>query len=114
MNKPTMTLVLSALVALLASPLAAAQSTASANSMHALQDGQTQAQGSPTTHQGPLKPGDRACLQSTGSLIPAGHRDCLGVPGRSYSRQDIQNTGEPTLGPALQKLDPSVTIRGGH
>lgn len=115
MNKPTMALFLSALVALVASPLAVAQSTTAAadNSMHALQDGQTQAPTAPA-NQGPPKPGDRTCLQSTGSMIPAKHGGCLTVPGRSYNRQDILNTGETTMGPALQKLDPSVTIQGGH
>lgn len=57
-------------------------------------------------------PGDRACIQSTGSLIPAKPGHCLPVAGRSYDREDIQKTGEPTLGPALQKLDPSVTVSG--
>jgi len=60
----------------------------------------------------PLKPGNRNCIQSTGSLIPAKPGTCLPVAGRSYSQQDIQNTGSPTLGPALQQLDPSITVRG--
>lgn len=60
-----------------------------------------------------LKPGDRNCLQTTGSLIPAKPGTCVtGAPGRSYSRDDIDRTGQPTLGPALQMLDPSVTVRG--
>jgi len=36
------------------------------------------------------------------------------VAGRSYSNQDIRNTGSPTLGPALQQLDPSITVSGGR
>jgi hypothetical protein len=64
--------------------------------------------------QSPLKPGDRNCLQTTGSMIPAKPGTCLPVAGRSYSQQDIRNTGSPTLGPALQQLDPSITVRGGH
>lgn len=66
------------------------------------------------TSQSPLKPGNRNCLQSTGSLIPAKPGTCLPVAGRSYSQQDIRNTGSPTLGPALQQLDPSITVSGGH
>jgi hypothetical protein len=62
----------------------------------------------------PLKPGDRNCLRDTGSLIPAKPGHCLSVPGRSYGREDIQRTGEPTLGPALRDLDPSITYGGGH
>jgi hypothetical protein len=111
MNKSTMAFFLTALVALAASPLAA-QSAASGNSMQALQEGQVQAV--QPAKQVPPKPGDRTCLQTTGSMIPAKPGTCLTVPGRSYSRQDIQNTGETTMGPALQKLDPSVTIQGGH
>lgn len=62
----------------------------------------------------PPQPGDRNCIQSTGSLIPAKPGTCLPVAGRSYSYQDIRNTGQPTLGPALQQLDPSITVTGGH
>lgn len=116
MNKSAMAVFLGAAVALSASSLAMAQSTppANSNSMQALPGSQVAPLGSQPVKQGPPRPGDRACLQTTGSLIPAKQGSCLAVPGRSYSRQDLQNTGEPTLGPALQKLDPSVTIRGGH
>ncbi|HKT30668.1 hypothetical protein [Dyella sp.] len=64
----------------------------------------------------PLKPGDRQCIRDTGSLIPAKKGECLPVAGRSYSKQDIDTTGETTLGPALEKLDPAITTRGygGH
>jgi hypothetical protein len=37
---------------------------------------------------------------------------CLPVAGRSYNQQDLQRTGEPNLGSALQKLDPAITARG--
>lgn len=65
-----------------------------------------------TSTHSPIKPGDHNCIQSTGSLIPPKKSECLPVNGRSYSQHDIQNTGERTLGPALQKLDPSVTVHG--
>ncbi len=58
------------------------------------------------------RPDDRNCIRETGSHIPAKKGQCLPVTGRSYSQQDLQRTGEPKLGPALQKLDPSVTVRG--
>lgn len=63
-------------------------------------------------NQSPIKPGDRNCLQDTGSLIPAKKGECLPVAGRSYSQKDIQNTGKQTVGGALQQLDPSITVRG--
>jgi hypothetical protein len=60
----------------------------------------------------PIKPGDRNCLRDTGSLIPPKKGECLPVTGRTYSKKDIDATGETLLGPALEKLDPAVTIRG--
>ena len=108
-TKPLLALAL----ALAFSPLAMAQTSAVAGATV-----QSAPQGtgssSPATSQKPPRPGDRNCIQSTGSLIPAKPGTCLPVAGRSYSQQDIQNTGSPTLGPALQQLDPSVTISGGH
>lgn len=67
-------------------------------------------------HASPIKPGDRQCIRDTGSLIPAKKGECLPVAGRSYSKGDIDATGETRLGPALEKLDPAVTIQGngGH
>jgi hypothetical protein len=58
------------------------------------------------------KPGDRNCIRDTGSLIPPKKGECLPVAGRSYSQQDIQRTGQTTLGPALRDLDPSISVRG--
>lgn len=71
---------------------------------------------SKTVPRSPLKPGDRNCIRDTGSLIKAKPGECLPVAGRSYSKQDIDATGETQLGPALNKLDPAITIRGsaGH
>jgi hypothetical protein len=70
----------------------------------------------PATHtQGPpspVKPGDHNCIRDTGSRIPPKQGECLPVTGRSYSKDDLDRTGERTLGPALEKLDPSITVRG--
>jgi hypothetical protein len=70
------------------------------------------AQAAPSKTSGPLKPGDRNCLRSTGSLIPPAKGACLPVAGRSYGRDDIQRTGATTMGGALRLLDPSVQVRG--
>jgi hypothetical protein len=59
-----------------------------------------------------IKPGDRNCLRSTGSLIPPKKGDCLPVAGRSYSRDELRNTGAIDNAHALQMLDPSITL--GH
>jgi len=67
---------------------------------------------SATPHASPIKPDDHNCIRDTGSLIPPKKGECLPVPGRSYTQQDLESTGERNLGPALQKLDPSVTIHG--
>ncbi len=63
-------------------------------------------------HASPLRPGDRQCIRDTGSLIPAKKGQCLPVAGRSYSKGDIDATGETRLGPALERLDPAITVRG--
>ncbi|GAB2557577.1 hypothetical protein [Rhodanobacter koreensis] len=56
-----------------------------------------------------IKPGDRQCIRNTGSLIPAKKGQCLqGVSGRSYSRQDLLNTGQINNAQALRMLDPSI------
>ena len=59
-----------------------------------------------------IKPGDRNCIRDTGSLIKAKNGQCLPVAGRSYGQDDIQRTGKTRLGPALQDLDPSISVRG--
>lgn len=48
------------------------------------------------------------CLKDTGSRLPATGETC--IPGRSYSKSDIDETGATTAGGALRLLDPSVTI----
>lgn len=55
---------------------------------------------------------DHNCIRETGSHIRARKGHCLPVNGRSYSQQDLQRTGEPELGRALQKLDPRITVDG--
>ncbi len=59
-----------------------------------------------------IKPGDRACLRETGSLIRAKPGQCLPVTGRSYSGDELRRTGTPDTARALQLLDPSISI--GH
>jgi len=61
---------------------------------------------------GPLKPGDRNCLRSTGSHIPPKKGGCLPVNGRSYTREELRRTGEPDTARALSKLDPSIQVSG--
>lgn len=54
---------------------------------------------------------DHNCLRQTGSHIPPKDGKCIPMPGRAYNKEDIDRTGERQLGPALRKLDPSVS---GH
>lgn len=54
------------------------------------------------------KPGDRDCVRSTGSLIPAKPGRCLPVAGRAYSQEDLRRTGATTTADALRMLDPSI------
>jgi hypothetical protein len=56
-----------------------------------------------------IRPGDRNCLRDTGSLIPAKKGQCLqGAFGRSYSAEDLRNTGQPKTADALRMLDPAI------
>jgi len=98
-------------MALGAVPVAMAQNSATADATVPTSQQDTAGQ---AASKKPPQPGDRNCIQSTGSLIPAKPGTCLPVAGRSYSNQDIRNTGSPTLGPALQQLDPSITVSGGR
>jgi hypothetical protein len=50
------------------------------------------------------------CLKDTGSHLPPSAATC--IPGRSYSKSDIDATGATTVAGALRLMDPSITI--GH
>lgn len=55
---------------------------------------------------------DRNCLTQTGSNLKPAAGKCLGTAnGSAYTKEDIDRTGATTLGEALTKLDPSVTVR---
>ncbi len=61
-------------------------------------------------HAGKAAP-DRHCLRATGSRIVRKDKyACLGVPGRSYDRGDLERTGAIDIGDALQSLDPSISV----
>ncbi len=68
------------------------------------------------TDQGRDAVADRFCVRETGSRIPAARRvgtkdnakGCLSSNGRSYSRDDLRNTGRTDLADALRALDPSI------
>lgn len=61
----------------------------------------------------------RNCLQDTGSRITAAanakarkagkkERDCVISAGRTYSKDDIDRTGQTDVASALRQLDPSI------
>lgn len=91
-----------ALVAVLAAGSSQAQSA---------QGDTSQSQAAPAKGTQAIKPGDRNCLRDTGSLIKPKDGHCLPVAGRSYSQDDIRRTGQNQVGPALQQLDPSISVR---
>jgi hypothetical protein len=51
------------------------------------------------------------CL-STGSRVPRERNECASI-GRSYSAEELQQTGHIDTARALQALDPSITASGG-
>lgn len=48
------------------------------------------------------------CPQSTGSRIKRPDNDCVPVPGRSYTRDDLERTGAVDTSEALRRLDPAL------
>jgi hypothetical protein len=51
------------------------------------------------------------CLRHTGSRIRKSG-ECLALPGRAYSGDDLKLTGEINPADALSRLDPSLQTRG--
>lgn len=51
------------------------------------------------------------CLKHTGSRIRKAD-ECLALPGRAYSGEDLKRTGEINAAEALSRLDPSLQTRG--
>ncbi len=59
---------------------------------------------------------DRHCLRETGSRIvaqnnrKAGKADqrCVAMPGRAYTREDLERTGHIDIADALRTLDPAI------
>lgn len=45
------------------------------------------------------------CMKETGSRVPRAEGECVHSPGRVHTREDIERTGEPTLGGALDRLE---------
>jgi hypothetical protein len=50
------------------------------------------------------------CVSATGERMPAKSGSCS-VYGRSWSREDLERSGQPDVGQALQQIDPSVTVQ---
>ena len=48
------------------------------------------------------------CVAQTATRIPVKDGECAGF-GSTYTRQDIDNTGQTTVGAALPMLDPAIT-----
>jgi hypothetical protein len=58
-----------------------------------------------TTAKAVLPPG---CVGQSATLIPVKPGTCAGF-GNTYTRDDVDKTGQLDLGRALQMLDPSIT-----
>jgi hypothetical protein len=52
------------------------------------------------------------CVGSTATRLPVAPGDCAGF-GAVHSKTDLDRTGQPYLGPALQMIDPTVQAHGG-
>lgn len=117
MNKPLIAAVLFALLPLAALADTPQQATpAELDSTPATADSQVAddvADETATTKPAKNRIAERRCVRETGSRIPARHsvrRDggCLPVNGRSYSREELERTGETDIADALRRLDPAI------
>ena len=59
-----------------------------------------------TAQQTPL-----GCVPATATRLPVPPGSCSGI-GSVHSATDLQRTGQPYLGPALQMIDPAVRTSG--
>jgi hypothetical protein len=50
------------------------------------------------------------CLSATGSRLPQKDTRCAAF-GHSYTEQDLRRTGMTSVGDALSRLDPAITVR---
>ena len=100
--------------AAVALPALAQQTTAATAeaAAHAASADQANAQSRAAAKRGVPPLDSRRCIRDTGSHIPPPKGQCLPVAGNSYSAQDIQRTGQPDVGRALQMLDPSIRAHG--
>ena len=65
----------------------------------------------PTAEQSDKTVSKTNCITQTGSRLKSKDKNgCNGLPGRSYTKADIELTGATTVAEALQRLDPSVQI----
>lgn len=48
------------------------------------------------------------CVAQTATRLPVKDNACAG-PGSTYTREDIERTGQANIGDALPMLDPSIT-----
>jgi len=58
-------------------------------------------------------PAPRTGCLSTGSRVPLDRDQCASI-GRSYSGEELQQTGHIDTARALQSLDPAITASGGR
>lgn len=52
----------------------------------------------------------RPCGIASASRIPESPDACSASPGRTYSQQDVERTGQTDVADALRMLDPSVSV----
>jgi hypothetical protein len=52
----------------------------------------------------------RPCSVTSASRLPSKPGECSATPGRTYSQEDVQRTGQTNVGDALQMLDPSINV----
>lgn len=69
----------------------------------------TATQSAPTKNDSDTDSRQSNCVRDTGTRIKSKNRDCLGVAGRSYSAEELRQTGESNPLDALRRIDPGIT-----
>ncbi|MGR4876544.1 hypothetical protein [Pseudoxanthomonas sp. LARHCG66] len=94
------------------SPVAAAQPAASPETVVAETRAATPATDAEAASAATEKPpvSEANCVRQTGSRIrPRDHKTaCNGLPGRAYTKEDLDRTGHLNLADALRSLDSSI------
>jgi hypothetical protein len=112
-NRTVMTNVFCPLILLLlALPLHAGDSDAASTEAPTQHSSNVAPQASEAEIEAAANEASRNCLRATGSrIVRTSTERCNRLPGSTYSREDLERTGQTDVGHALERLDPRIRVR---